>query len=127
MRQISIVVAATAGAVMAACATEDFPGASPVVVEDCRREVMLLTDREQLTEPNDPLQGPALESTPEPIEDARAARGVSGGAGFADWPEEALMYRCLRSRGVELSAEQAEMLAEWEQQAESNGNEGGGD
>lgn len=88
---------------------------------------MLLTDREQLTEPNDPLQGPALESTPEPIEDARAAREVSGGAGFADWPEEALMYRCLRSRGVELSAEQAEMLAEWEQQAEPNGNEGGVD
>ena len=118
MRRIAIVVGATASAALAACATEDFPGASPVVVEDCRREVMLLTERDQLTGQDDPLQGPALESTPEPIEDARAAREVAGGVGFADWPEEALMYRCLRSRGVELSADQSEMLAEWEQQAE---------
>jgi hypothetical protein len=121
MRRIAIVVGATASAVFAACATEDFAGASPVVVEDCRREVMLLTERDQLTGQDDPLQGPALESTPEPIEDARAARAVAGGVGFADWPEEALMYRCLRSRGVELSADQSEMLAEWEQEAEPEG------
>jgi len=126
MRQIALVVAATAGAVVAACATEEFAGASPVVVEDCRREVALLTDREQLTTPNDPLQGPAPESTPEPIEDARAAREVSGGVGISEWPEEALMYRCLRSRGVELSADQSQMLEEWEQQAEPDGNEGSG-
>lgn len=120
MRRIAIALTAAASAALAACATEDFAGASPVVVEDCRREVMLLTEREQLTGQDDPLQGPALESAPEPIEDARAAREVAGGIGFADWPEEALMYRCLRSRGVELSADQSEMLAEWEQQAESD-------
>jgi hypothetical protein len=124
MRRIAIVLSATASAVvLAACATEDFAGASPVVVEDCQREVMLLTEREQLTGQDDPLQGPALESAPEPIEDARAAREVAGGIGFADWPEEALMYRCLRSRGVELSADQSEMLAEWEQQAEPDNSQ----
>jgi hypothetical protein len=122
MPRIAIVTGAMASALLAACATgEEFAGASPVVVEDCRREVTLLTERDQLTGEDDPLQGPALESAPEPIEDARAAREVAGGAGFADWPEEALMYRCLRSRGVELSADQSEMLAEWEQQAEPEG------
>jgi hypothetical protein len=118
MRRTAVMLGAAASAVLAGCATEDFAGASPVVVEDCRREVMLLTERDQLTGQDDPLQGPALESTPEPIEDARTAREVAGGVGFADWPEEALMYRCLQSRGVELSADQSEMLAEWEQQAE---------
>ena len=122
MLRIATGLGAAAFAVLAACATEDFAGASPVVVEDCRREVRLLTNRDQLSGQDDPLQGPALESAPEPIEDARTAKEVAGGVGFADWPEEALMYRCLRSRGVELSAEQSEMLAEWEQQAEPEGS-----
>ena len=121
MRRLVIVFGAAACAV-SACATEDFAGAAPAVVEDCRREVMLLTERDQLTGQDDPLKGPALESAPEPIEDARAAREVAGGVGFADWPEEALMYRCLRSRGVELSPDQSEVLAEWEQQAEPDGS-----
>lgn len=117
MRWIAMVVA-TATAALSACATEEYAGASPVVVEDCRREVALLADREILTAQDDPLQGPALESAPEPIEDARAAREVAGGAGSDEWPEEALMYRCLRSRGVDLTADQSEMLAEWESRAE---------
>lgn len=119
MRGIVIALGITALVVLAACATEEFAGAPSMVVDDCQREVRLLTNRDQLTGQDDPLQGPALESTPDPIEDARAAKEVAGGVGFADWPEEALMYRCLRSRGVELSADQEAMLAEWEQQAES--------
>ena len=122
MRRNAMLTGVVASAVLAACATEDFAGASPVVVEDCQREVRLLTGRDQLTGQDDPLQGPALESAPDPIEDARAAREVAGGVGYSDWPEEALMYRCLRSRGVDLSPEQSAMLDEWEQQAEPEGS-----
>jgi hypothetical protein len=120
MREMSMGSLVAACAILAACATEEFAGASPAVVADCRQEVALLTDRDAITTQDDPLQGPALEGTPEPIEDARSAREVAGGPGFSEWPEEALMYRCLRSRGVDLTTDQSAMLAEWEMQAESS-------
>jgi hypothetical protein len=105
----------TAGCILlSSCATEEFANAPPQVVEDCRREVALLTDREILPAQEDPLRGAAAEMEPHPIEDARAAREVSRGARLTSWPEEALMYRCLESRGVELTPEQTRMLREWE-------------
>jgi hypothetical protein len=108
------VMAMTCCALLSSCATEEFANASPEVVEDCRREVALLTDREILPAQEDPLRGSAAESEPQPIEDARAAQEVSGGAALSSWPEEALMYRCLESRGVELTPQQEQMLGEWE-------------
>jgi hypothetical protein len=69
---------------------------------------------------DDSLRGPAGEAAPDPIEDARTAQGVAGGAGLDTWPEEALLYRCFTSRGVELTPEQAEMLAEWEQKLDTD-------
>ena len=99
---------------LSSCATEEFANAPPEVVEDCRREVALLSDRDILPAQEDPLRGAAAETEPQPIEDARAAQEVAGGAHLPSWPEEALMYRCLESRGVELTQEQTQMLHEWE-------------
>jgi hypothetical protein len=104
-------------ALQSSCASEEFANASAEVVEDCRREVSLLTDRE-IVAPQDDLRGPALESTPDPVEDARRAKEVSGGAAVISWPEEALMYRCLESRGVVLTEDQVEMLSEWKGELE---------
>ena len=105
---------------LSSCASEEFTNASAEVVEDCRREVSLLRDTE-IVAPQDDLRGPTLESTPDPVEDARRAKEVSGGATVTSWPEEALMYRCLESRGVVLTEDQAEMLAEWESDLEQDG------
>jgi hypothetical protein len=103
--------------VLSSCATEEFANASPEVVEDCRREVALLTDAEIFSgEEDDALRGPAPESAPDPIEDARTAREEAGSARLSSWPREALMYRCLESRGVALTADQTAILAEWEGQ-----------
>lgn len=114
-----LIAAGTAvAATLWACAAEEFAGASPEIVEDCRREVALLSDPDDLSTENDPFRGPSLESTPDPIEDAREAQEVSGGASLNEWPEQALMYRCLASRGVELTSDQAAVLAEWEKRLE---------
>jgi hypothetical protein len=104
-------------AVLSSCASEEFANAPAEVVEDCRREVSLLRDRE-IVPPQDDLRGPAMESTPDPVEDARRAKEVSGGATLTSWPEEALMYRCLESRGVVLTEDQAETLSEWKGELE---------
>jgi hypothetical protein len=117
MRAHVATLALTTSILLSSCATEEYANASPAVVEDCRREVSLLTDREVAASPDD-LRGPALESTPDPVEDAERAQEVSGGALLTSWPEEALMYRCLESRGVVLARDQAEMLAEWEGELE---------
>jgi hypothetical protein len=125
MRVLVATIGLTACVLLSSCATEEFANASPEVVEDCRREVSLLTDRE-VVDSDDDLRGPALESTPDPTEDARRAKEVSGGTILTSWPEEALMYRCLESRGVVLTEDQAEMLAEWEgelEQDESSGSQ----
>jgi len=114
MRAPAAAIGLTACALLSSCAPAEFANAPAEVVEDCRREVSLLTDREIVESPDD-FRGPALESTPDPVEDARRAREeVSGGASLTSWPEEALMYRCLESRGVVLTEDQAELLAEWE-------------
>jgi hypothetical protein len=117
MRVPAAAIGLTACTLLSSCATEEFANASPEVVEDCRREVSLLTDSEVAASPDD-LRGPALESTPDPVEDAERAQEVSGGALLTSWPEEALMYRCLESRGVVLTKDQDEMLAEWEGELE---------
>jgi hypothetical protein len=102
---------------LSSCASEEFTNASAEVAEDCRREVSLLRDTEIVASQDD-LRGPTLESTPDPVEDARRAKEVSGGATVTSWPEEALMYRCLESRGVVLTEDQSEMLSEWEGELE---------
>lgn len=117
MRVPAAAIGLTACTLLSSCATEEFANASPEVVEDCRREVSLLTDREVVESPDD-FRGPALESTPDPVEDARRAKEASRGASLTSWPEEALMYRCLESRGVVLTEDQAELLAEWEGELE---------
>lgn len=101
-----------ASVLLSSCATGEFANVPPVVAEDCRREVSLLSNREILPAQEDPLRGSA-ESAPDPIEDAREAQEVSGGVSLSAWPDEALMYRCLESRGVELTDEQRQMLDEW--------------
>lgn len=103
---------------LSSCGTQQVTNASPEIVEDCQREVAILTDREIVPAQDDPLRGP--DAVPDPIEDARAAKEVAGGAGVTAWPEEALLYRCFRSRGVQLTPEQAEMLAEWEGELEAD-------
>jgi hypothetical protein len=104
--------------VLWSCAKQQVTNAPPAILEDCQREVAILTDRAISPVQDDPLRGAASETGPQPIEDARAAREGAGGAGLTTWPEEALLYRCLRSRGVQLTVEQAEMLSDWEGEVE---------
>lgn len=101
-------------AALAACGTTAVANAPPEVVEDCRREVALITEMEPEVARPDRL--PTGEAGPgeEILDDARAAREEVEQQGLASWPEEALLYRCLASRGVQLTDEQARTLAEWE-------------
>ncbi|HLT91244.1 MAG TPA: hypothetical protein VKZ85_09890 [Woeseiaceae bacterium] len=92
----------------------EFPGAPPDVVEDCRRQVVMMTERD----PGPPGTGPLVRESEEQrgtvIDDARAARADEEARNLASWPEEVLLYRCLAARGVDLDPEQARELAEWE-------------
>jgi hypothetical protein len=121
MRVSAAAIGLTVCFLLSSCATEEFANAPVEVVEDCRREVSLLRD-DELIESQDDLRGPALESTPDPVEDARRAKEVSGSTVLTSWPEEALMYRCFESRGVVLTEDQAEMLAEWAGELEEDGD-----
>jgi hypothetical protein len=105
-------------ALLASCETTEVANAPPSVVEECRREVALITEREPELSRADRL--PAGEAGPsdEVLDDARVAREEAGQEGLAAWPEEALLYRCLASRGVQLTDEQARTLAEWEARPE---------
>ncbi|MEX2125774.1 MAG: hypothetical protein WD795_17935 [Woeseia sp.] len=123
MRRSIACLTVVCSALLPSCGTPQFSNAPPATVEDCRREVAILTDRDALPPQDDPLSGPAAESIPDPIEDARTAKEVAGGAGLATWPEEALLYRCLASRGIELTAEQAAMLTEWEGKLDSDSSD----
>lgn len=121
-----------AGAVIAcvtalsSCGTQQYANVPPAIAEDCQREVAILADREALPTEDDSLRGPAAEAIPDPIEDARTAQGVAGGAGLDTWPEEALLYRCFTRRGVELTPEQAEMLAKWGQKLDADSSDRSG-
>ena len=119
MRSIAGLVVACV-AVLSSCGTQEYANVPPAIAEDCEREVAMLADRETLPAEDDPLRGPAGEAAPDPIEDARTAQGVAGAAGLDTWPEEALLYRCFTSRGVELTPEQAEMLAEWDKKPDAD-------
>jgi hypothetical protein len=98
---------------LSACASRSIANAPPAVAEECRREVADI----MATEPAPPLdaalrdeQGP----TDTPLDDARTAREELQGPPVSDWPEDALLYRCFVSRGVELTEQQASVIAEWQ-------------
>jgi hypothetical protein len=94
--------------------TPQFPGAPPDVVEDCRRQVTVLTEGDPGTPGTEPLAGEADERGGGVIDEARAAREDAEKRNLAAWPEEVLLYRCLAARGVELDDKQQRELAEWE-------------
>lgn len=100
--------------VLAACRTApEFPGAPPDVVEDCRRQVTVLTERDPgFAGADEPLPGATGDEGV--MDEARAAKAEEEARDLAAWPEEVLLYRCLATRGVELDDEQARELAEWE-------------
>lgn len=113
----SIVIAA---AVLAGCSTPRVSNAPPAVVEDCEREVALLTNEQLLAGDSKPLEDIAPEpASEEAIEDARLARAEAQASDITAWPAEALMYRCLASRGIALEDEQARVLADWERRHEN--------
>ncbi len=95
-----------------------FPDASPVAVEECRREAALLAQA-------DPgiRNGPMSSETAggEVIEQARTAAAEARRPGLAGWPEEILIYRCLVSRGEPLTTRQASELADWQKKLEERG------
>lgn len=108
-----------AGCLLAAgCAAPPAGNAPPAIVEECRLEVQSLTDADRLPPIDESLpEQPGGEA--ETIDDARIAKRELEGSGLADWPEEALLYRCFTSRGVVLTEEQAAVLAEWQQRTET--------
>lgn len=115
MRRIPVVCPALAScAFLASCGPTEVANAPPAMLEDCRREVAAITETERQVPPRD--QPPPGEAGPtdEVLDDARAARQEARQAGIAAWPEEVLLYRCLASRGVMLTDEQARELAEWQ-------------
>lgn len=104
---------------LCSCASEpQFPDASPIAVEECRREAALMAERDPGV-----LHDPTRSGTEgdRVIEDARTAEAEAGRSGLAGWPEEVLIYRCLVSRGEPLSTEQASELAEWERRLGEQG------
>lgn len=103
----------------AACASPSVGNAPPAIVEECRREIADLTDRERLPplEESFPEEPGPQESTG--IEEDRAAEAERDGSSLAAWPEDALLYRCFTSRGVVLTEEQATVLAQWQSRAET--------
>lgn len=100
--------------VLAACRTApEFPGAPPDVVEDCRRQVTVLTERDPgFAGADEPLPGAADDQGV--IDEARAGKAEAEARDLAAWPEEILLYRCLAARGVALDDKQARELAKWE-------------
>lgn len=103
-------------AALGACAVgPQFPDATPLAVEECRREAALLAEPDPYRVRNDPIQS---EGEGNVIEEARTAAAEAGRAGLAGWPEEVLVYRCLASRGEPLTPEQARELAEWQDRLE---------
>lgn len=98
---------------LAGCASGSIDNAPAAVAEECRREVADMINTEPAATADDALhdnEGP----TETAIEDARTAREELREPPIADWPEDALLYRCLVSRGVALTEEQAATLSEWQ-------------
>lgn len=110
----------TTGALLCALAlpgchtTPQFAGAPPDVVEDCRRQVAVMTEGDPGLAGTEPLGGSTEERGGGVIDEARAAREEADARNLAAWPEEVLLYRCLAGRGVALDDKQARELAEWE-------------
>lgn len=103
---------------LAGCASPSIGNAPPAVVDECRREVADLSDRERLPPPDESLpraSGPEATT----IDEARAARAELEGSSLASWPEDALLYRCFTSRGIVLTEEQATVLAEWQSRTDT--------
>lgn len=98
----------------ASCGAPEVANVPPEVLDDCRREVALIRERDPAVSGAESVPGEAGEPTDEVLDDARTAREEAARVGIAGWPEDVLLYRCLASRGVELSPEQARALAEWE-------------
>ncbi len=101
-------------ALPACSTTPQFPGAPPDVVEDCRRQVTVLTEGDPGSRGTEPLAGETEQRGGGVIDEARAAREDAEGRNLAAWPAEVLLYRCLAARGVELDDAQKRELAEWE-------------
>lgn len=107
-------------AVLSSCASEpQFPDASPIAVEECRRDAALMTEPDPWSVRHDPTRSGT--EGDRVIEDARTAEAEAGRAGLAGWPEEILVYRCLVSRGEPLTTGQASDLAEWERRLGEQG------
>lgn len=115
MRCIAVVCPALACcAFLASCGPTEVANAPPAMLEDCRREVAAITEIRREVPPSDQPPPGEVGPTDEVLDDARAGRQEARQAGIAAWPEEVLLYRCLASRGVMLTDEQARELAEWQ-------------
>lgn len=124
MRRIRILCPMLASCVLiASCGTTEVPNAPPSVVEDCRREVAAIARADEQLPPDDQPPGDDAGPTDDILDEARAARREVRQEGLADWPAEVLLYRCLTSRGVLLTDEQARELARWEVRSAPAGNE----
>lgn len=118
--QVSVSGALVCIAALTSCRTApEFPNAPPDVVEDCRRQVVVMTERDPGLA-TEPLPDRTTEQGEDVIGDARAAREEAEVENLSTWPEEILLYRCLAARGVELAPEQARELAAWESGLERN-------
>lgn len=106
-------------ALLSSCVAEQITNAPPEVVEGCRREIAILTNREPIRRQGGTLQGTGSEPAQNTIDDARIAKDEAAKTGLASWPDDVLLYRCLESRGIVLTPEQSRALAEWEQKPNS--------
>lgn len=108
---------------LSSCGTQEITNAPPEVVEGCRREIAILTNRDPIFRQDSRLQGAGSDSAQSTIDDARIAKEEEDRTGLASWPEDVLLYRCLESRGIVLTPEQANVLAKWEQKSGSDSTE----
>lgn len=107
-------------ALLPSCGTPRVTNAPPEVVEACELEIALLTERDSASARDDTLRRAGAEPGRDTIDEARIGRTEAEAGGLADWPDDVLMYRCLAGRGIELTAEQTRVLAEWQQKSRRN-------
>ncbi len=107
-------------ALLPSCGMPRVTNAPPEVVEACELEIALLTERDSASARDDTLRRTGAEPGRDTIDEARIAKSEVDAGGIADWPDDVLLYRCLAGRGIELTAEQTRVLAEWEQKPRRN-------
>lgn len=104
---------ACCGLLVSACSQPQIENAPPGIVELCQNSIRSETEREPLLRDDTP-PGAYQGSAESAIAQAASAEDDAETASPEDWPDDALLYRCLAANGVALTPRQTEVLADWQ-------------